>query len=358
MILWVNLHGGFLIGFALLGIYGLGNLLSFILARASERELYKTRIVTLLVVSLICLVAALANPYGLRLLIFPFEIIGSTAALNTIAEWRSPNFHEFTYYEFYLLTLLATTLIARQKVNLIEVFLVLFATHSSLVGQRFIPYFAILTAPMIGRQIDALYKLGLSEPAQNRFLNIVQMRFRKSAVRLQILNDRLKHYRFTFALCAAVFFIACNDGKFVGSKILDFQFKGANYPTAAVEFLKRNPLPGNMFNFYSYGGYLIYVFYPDPRYRVFVDGRAIVDGEDYFTEFQSVNLATREWKYILRVYHVNWIIYPTESWLSTLILERNDWKLIYSDSMTNIFIKNVPENQAIIDKFSNVQPAP
>jgi hypothetical protein len=357
MILWVNLHGSFLFGFALLGIYGSANILSYILDRTSERESHKIRIALLLKIGLLSLIALFVNPYGFPLLIFPFEILGSTEALNSIGEWQSPNFHEFTYYEFYLLLLLATALIARQKIGLVGVFITLFITHASLVGQRFIPLFAVLAAPFVGRQIDALYSDAVSKPAQNWFVNAIQIRVRKSVENLQSFNEGLKHYRLTLALFLAAFAIACNNGALFGLKILDFQFKGPNYPIAAVKFLERNPLPGKMFNFYSYGGYLIYRFYPDPRFRVFVDGRAIVDGENYFTEYKRVNLATHYWKEILKVYHVNWIIYPAGSWLSTLMLEGTDWKLIYADRMANIFIKNIPQNQALIDQFPDVEPA-
>ena len=356
MVLWINLHGGYLFGFALLGIYGLSNLWGYILNQDSERKLYKARIAALFQIGLLCLIAAHLNPYGYRLLSFPFEIFGSTTAMNDIGEWKSPDFHRFTWFEFYLLLLIATCLMARQKFSVVEILLALFATHSSLVSQRFIPFFAILMAPVLGRRVDAFYQFAISKPTRIWFLNVVQKRFRKSVENLQTLNDGLRHYEFTIAISVVAFLIASNDGRVVGKKILDFQFGGANYPIAAVEFLKRNPLPGKMFNFYSYGGYLIYAFYPDPRYRVFVDGRAIVDGEDYFVEFQRVNLIAREWKEILRVYGVNWIIYPAESWLSTLVLEGSEWKLIYADPNANIFIKNIPENQSLIDKFSSVQP--
>jgi len=357
MILWINLHGGFLFGFALLGIYGIGNLLGYILNQASERKFYKIRIATLLRIGLLCFAGAHVNPYGFHLLSFPFEILGSTAQMNDIAEWRSPNFHRFTAYEFYLLLFIAACLATRQKFRSIEILLALFVTHSSLVSQRFIPFFAIIMAPLLGRRIDALYEVAISTPTRKWFLNVIQERFRKSVENLQMLNDGSQHYGFIIGITVVAFLIAANGGNLFGEKILDFKFGGGNYPIAAIEFLKRNPLPGKMFNFYSYGGYLIYEFYPDPRYRVFVDGRATLDGDDYFVEFLKVNTAAREWKEILRVYGVNWIIYPADSWLSTLVLQGTDWKLIYADPNTNIFIRNIPQNQALIDKFSNVKPA-
>lgn len=356
MALWVNLHPGFLFGFALMGIYGVTSVLEYFRTESEERRLWKKRLFLLLRVGLLCCFAALVNPYGYRLLTLPLEVFGSHASMTFIGEWQSPSFHRFTPFEFYLLLLMATFLAIRQKFILLELFLVLFATHISLVSQRYIPLFAILMAPVLARRIDALYTLFICFPARTWLVTLVQARTEKSVDELHTFNKKLDRYRFPLVLCMAAVAVTLNNGKIFGKKLLDFHFGGANYPIEAVEFLKRNPLPGRMLNFYSYGGYLIYTFYPDPRYRVFVDGRAIVGGEDYFTEFLKINLATHEWKATLAAHQVNWIVYPAVSWLSTLVLEGSEWKLIYADPNANIFIKNIPENQSLIDKFSSVQP--
>ena len=33
------------------------------------------------------------------------------------------------------------------------------------------------------------------------------------------------------------------------------------------------------------------------------------------------------------------------------LLESSEWKLIYTDGEASIFIRNIPQNQVIIDKF-------
>jgi len=38
------------------------------------------------------------------------------------------------------------------------------------------------------------------------------------------------------------------------------------------------------------------------------------------------------------------------------LLQNDDWKLIYADKVANIFLKNIPENQRLIEKYSNVEP--
>jgi hypothetical protein len=39
-----------------------------------------------------------------------------------------------------------------------------------------------------------------------------------------------------------------------------------------------------------------------------------------------------------------------------VLLERKDWKLIYSDQIANIFVKAVPEYNEIIKKYGATKP--
>jgi len=42
--------------------------------------------------------------------------------------------------------------------------------------------------------------------------------------------------------------------------------------------------------------------------------------------------------------------------LTVFLAERDDWKLVYSDTVASIFVKNVPENRYLIEKYSGVKP--
>jgi len=46
----------------------------------------------------------------------------------------------------------------------------------------------------------------------------------------------------------------------------------------------------------------------------------------------------------------------TTSRRSRYLLERNDWKLIYSDKVANIFVKNVDEYKYLIERYGDVKP--
>ena len=58
---------------------------------------------------------------------------------------------------------------------------------------------------------------------------------------------------------------------------------------------------------------------------------------------------------LLKKYKIKWIIYNANSSLSLFLMERDDWELIYADKVANIFVKNIPENQYLIEKYPDVE---
>ena len=55
--------------------------------------------------------------------------------------------------------------------------------------------------------------------------------------------------------------------------------------------------------------------------------------------------------------NINFIVINTDSILSRFLLENKAWKLVYSDKVANIFVKNSPQNHYLIEKYTNVTPA-
>ena len=61
MLLWVNMHGGFLTEFILTGIYLFGNIFKFITSKSDERNIYKEKARTLGLITVVCLFVCLYN---------------------------------------------------------------------------------------------------------------------------------------------------------------------------------------------------------------------------------------------------------------------------------------------------------
>jgi hypothetical protein len=135
---------------------------------------------------------------------------------------------------------------------------------------------------------------------------------------------------------------------------IEYEFDEKLKPVKAVDFLKKENLKGNMFNNDEFGDYIIYAAWP--KYKVFIDGRLDMYGSSRIKEYLKVASLQPGWEKVLEKYNIHWIIYNTDSALSTFLLGNKDWRLIYADKVANIFVKNIPENRPIIDKYSGVKP--
>lgn len=160
MLFWVNLHGGFISGFVLLGIYGAGNLALSRFGEEAKRRTAHRRWRQLLIITLFCLAASLANPFGYHILLFPFTLVSDRYLMDHVIEFLSPNFHQIIFLPFRILLLSVLILLAasRKRLNIIELVLLLCFVSMALYSARYITVFAIIAVPIVARLADGLLK--------------------------------------------------------------------------------------------------------------------------------------------------------------------------------------------------------
>jgi hypothetical protein len=118
----------------------------------------------------------------------------------------------------------------------------------------------------------------------------------------------------------------------------------------AAEFLRSNPIPGKMFNFFDIGGFLDWQLYPQAL--TFIDGRTY--NQEVFMEHQAVTGAMPEWEKVLEKYGVTYIVLKSMD-SSGMILpvvpalaNAPNWSLVFSDGLFLVFVRNTPELQGYI----------
>lgn len=340
MIVWANLHGGFMGGFMLMGIYLFGNFTGYLFHKDKEREVHRKKLKVLALTTAACIAVTVINPYGYHILAFPFKLTSSKEIMDSISEFMSPNFHEnyVKLFEFFLLLLLAVLGVSKFKLNVIETLLISLFTYMSLYSARYIPLFAIVVAPIFARQLQRI-----EEHSTGRFAAFI----RKRASNIAAIDASTPGY-----FWPAVSIIVVMSAVAMGH--IEYKFDEKIKPMAAIEFLKKEKISGNMFNNDEFGDCLIYSAYP--TYKVFFDGRSDMYGVSRLKEYRKVTNFDQGWEDILAKYHITWIFYDADSALSRFLLIHKDWKLIYADKLANIFVKNIPEYQYLINKYPSVKP--
>ena len=350
MVLWVNLHGGFMAGLLLIAVYWLGSVLDFLIPKDSEdKEKGKKDILLYGKVGFLSICASLLNPHGYKTLLFPFQIMGQKLNVDRISEWLSPNFHEVLPYEYMLLTLVVILGFSKFKLSFIEAGLVILWTHLSLHSVRYGPLFAIIVIPIMAIRLEGLMKDG--REAGNRLLS----RIYDFSERIGMTSGSVKGHAIPIIAVILAAAVTVNSGRIFGMPLLDYRFDKKKLPVDAVEFAEKNGIKGRIFNTYHFGGYLIYRGFP--KEGVFVDGRADMYNE-FLKNYYNVVDIKQEWKDVLKKFDIDWMLITANSSLSVLLLETDEWRLTYADKVANIFVRKGSLNEMLIDKYKDVKLVP
>jgi hypothetical protein len=332
ILLWVNLHGGFISGFILMLIYLVGNSAKFLLSRNEGRGFYRQKAKVLTVTFFICVLVSLINPYGLDMVLYPFQLISQKLIMDHMAEFQSPNFHHLLLlpFNYFLLLMILVIGILKKSLDVIEILLIIVFVNMALFSQRFIPLFCVVASPILVRNVEWMLRR-----LNSRFVDV----FQKRSDDILLTDASAKGYLW---LVVGIVIITLS----VATNRIEHKFDESRKPVEAVNFLKKASLKGNMFNDDEFGDYIIYSAYP--RYKVFIDSRVDMYGVDQFRDYLTMVYFKPGWEKIIEKYEIHWVILNSDSILSRYLKEREDWRLIYSDGVANIFLRRIGENQDIL----------
>jgi len=318
MALWVNLHGGYLLGLALLLLYIIGEGVS--LLKAPQEGYHRLKKLS----SLFLLSGAftLINPHGWRILSYPFATLGSQAMQAYIIEWFSPDFHQAQFQPLAVLILLTwlALFFSRAPRHPKDMLFLLAFGYAALRSARNVPLFAVVAAPILSTHLASLWE---GSWLQKRLTQREQTR------------PNLRWYTLNWFLLLLI--LSAGSSKIALALRENESLQRQIFPVAAVDYLEEEELRGNIYNLYQWGGYLIWRLYPEEQ--VFIDGRADVYGDQFIEEYLEVYRARRGWRDILERYKVDLVIIERDSALATILREDTNWQKKYEDELAVIFVK-------------------
>lgn len=339
MIFWVNLHGGYVVGFIILGLYILGNAWISVSSKSSDSIHAVSRTKYFARIFILCLIGALINPAGHKILFIPFNLLADSYMTDVIAEYMSPNFHEFVPFKYLLLGVILIFGFSEKKPTKVDILIVLFFANMALNSIRHIPLFAIVTAPIMMQHTETLL-----QNAPSRIRTYLATRTKNIAE----INALSKGFIWPLLIVILVTYL-------ISSQYVVWSFDQDKKPIAAIEFLKHEQIYGNMFNNDEYGDFVIY--FAHNNYKVFYDGRLDMDGPKRLKEYAKVANIESGWEDIINKYSISWIFFDTNSVLTRTLIKDNSWKLIYSDKVASIFVKDILLHKHLIKKFPDVKLA-
>jgi hypothetical protein len=329
MVVWVNMHGGFLAGCGIVGLFTLCAIIRALRRPGDDPTGCRRTLRDCGVLLGLVAAATFINPYGPGLHVMLLEHLGTT---QFVREWQpfwsarqSP-----VFYVPFLLGLLAC--VGRRRLQLIDVIVLVVVGWQAVSHIRHV---ALLNIAMLillpGAVTDALERLfprliaAWSSPARRGL--------RGSAVAIVVLGLLALQIRGSLPFREA------------GLSPWDIAVEGRSnvpgMPLRAVQAIHDQDLSGNLVTDYGWGQFVIWHLYPDSR--VAFDGRYRTvyqsDLEQEFLAFQTASLAVNPTTPIVDDYPTQLALLPVDSRPDQYLHERPDWDCVYRDDQAAVYVR-------------------
>jgi hypothetical protein len=284
-VIWANCHAGVILG----ALPFIEALFDAGVAWTAGRPGSDRRVRVLLLTGLACAAAIAINPFGPRLLLLPFTLQPGARFLRPVVEWMVPTL-ERAWPSVLVILAVVVNYIRRPVDTPGRLVSLLIAIYLAVQAIRNLFLIGIFGTPLLAQSLQLLWKTE-EDP-----------------------DERESHWSSGFRAFATVTVVALA----ILPWAKNHEFLNWNrFPVAAARWLKQARPPGNLYNNYNSGGYLIMAL--DGAYPVFMDGRIdIYERHRKLKDYFTVMHVLPGWEKILTDNAVN------------IVLDRNDARLIHA----------------------------
>lgn len=328
MLAWANLHAGCIFGFVLIGLFFIGEIVRLVMKESTGKK-----VLLLAGTGLAVFGVAFINPYGS---IIPLHVLAHLNLTNissgqqAIMEWLPPASDQIVPF-YVVFVLWGAVLLVKWKNNdpaeVIFFCAFLYMGTSQVRHSVFVPILAGFYLPVSLQYV--VQKIWPEHNKANLFRSVCRYG----------------------TLSALALFLSLN----VTSASLGWGLGQSSFPVAATQFLQQNRLPPTVYNFYDWGGYLMWKLYPE--YQVFIDGRNT--SAEILEASNRIDNSWDGWLEDFRRYNVNTVISRTCYYdsggpvpLVETLAKDPGWVLVYRDDIAVVYLKKVEKYKHIWEKFA------
>lgn len=335
MILWANLHGGFLFGIIALGV-----------ASAALVGLRRARPI-LLLLPLAAVVASIVSPYGITNLTHPWVVTAGPDAKHWrgVTEWRPPYgpgaFTEPGVRAFWIIAVVAVisliVALARRRKSQPRIpgllplaFVVAVSFLLAVNSRRFTPLFAVSALPPIAAVLGTTIRL----PRVHRAV------FPGIAVVCAILGMFEVRHRL----------LVPNELWNANVSWAQRLVRSDEQPAEAVRYLLGAGVRGKLFTDWTWGGYLLNAdpfVGNEPRYKIYIDGRAqaaypaAISVDLQIAESAAAARDASKVKAFFDRYEIEIALLDRRGpGFATIVPELSGWQAIYADDKSVLAVRD------------------
>lgn len=352
---WANFHMGVLAGIFLFGIFLLSEtLIYFFPKRFSTKEissLNKKELLRLAGVFILSLAAMLINPNHINTYIYVYSYTG-LKLIYEIGEWQSPFSNSFSSspammtYKVLLGLGIFVLYYAFKKKDLYALLVLIGLTAYSVRAARFTTDYNIIVSLYIFLGIRLLLESMKSIKVRDFIYNSYIFKVALAVIIvfqiISVENDKLFNEYFKYYRKWGI----GSDKYFIPQDMFDF-----------AKSINLNETGSHVFNTYTIGGLFVHTF---PGGRNFIDSRYLND--EIYSEYDNIQNIKPGFQDKIKKYDIDYFMLSVPNLvgapqgMSTTIagylsVRNNEWKLIYWDDASLIFVKNVPKFEPLISKY-------
>jgi hypothetical protein len=303
---WVNCHGRWLIGLFIYAMFVGAGLIRRDIGRLVAAPWSNSELKKLIVTGLASVAALAVNPFGYRLLLYPFDTaFHQNLGVGIVQEWASVDFKDprGKLVAIVLGAVFAMALIAQRRWRIDDALLTAFVLYCGITHVRFLLLAGIVLPPILAPKLG---RISSYRPEREH----------------RILNAAL------LAIAVGVFVLG-----FPSARMLDAEVAGF-FPVSAVELLRAHSQQGHMFNLFQWGGYLEWNL---PEAQTFIDSRSdIFEYKGVLKDYWDIAGLSNSQE-VLDRYQVAYVLYAPDTPLSYFLSRSPRWERIYGDERSLIY---------------------
>ncbi len=328
MAFWVNVHGSFVLGLVLVGIFAVGEALQAMVQALSLRHRPPWREGGFLFgVGALTALATLANPRGVGIVAYVADLLTDRPSQALVVEWQSPTPSGIANVLFYvsILVLLVTLALSRRRPTLTDLLLMVGFLWLAWSGMRYVVWYGMVVMPILAEAWAAAAQavcLRTGQAISLRYVNLILLLLLivPVAVAQPWWVERLP--------------LPETYWKQVWRGIPLGPLVGRETPVAAVEYLRAHP-GGHLFNEMGYGSYLIWAL---PQQGVFVDPRVELYPYEQWLDYIRIGRGVR-YNELLEQYGADRLMVDRvlQEELIRALEDDPRWEREYADERTEIW---------------------
>jgi hypothetical protein len=313
-LVWANIHIQFIYGLAVMCLFAGVNLVQRIALRLRIHpdflSLPTLPVLPPFAVLACCVLASCVGPYSYHLYYEAFVISQSKIMYKIIRELQALSFEYFNQYLELLLAVGAYFAIGwKKKIDPFKFALLIFATVFAFRTWRDAWFICVIAAAIIA-------DFPASEEERDPPLQLSGWAI-VTAASIVLLLASVRSTDFT-------------------TRGLDRAITG-EYPVDAVNFLRRNPVGGPLYNSFDWGGFLIFYM---PQYPVSIDGRTDLYGDAMDQQYYSTQEADPSYVNDPVLNEAGVVLLKKKFPIATHLLLDRRFRLIYRDDLAVVFARN------------------